>query len=76
MTLEESKILKEHLKAAAAILLSNTQKEELKNFASIGLAVRNHLLNEVAPEIGNFFKRQQQDNYGKEQTLSSRHSSL
>ncbi|ELS31045.1 MULTISPECIES: hypothetical protein [Pseudanabaena] len=30
MTPEESKVLKEHLKAAAAILLNNTPKEELK----------------------------------------------
>ena len=67
MTLEESKILKEHLKVAAMILLSNTPKEELKNFASIELAVSDHLLNEVAREIENFFKRQQQDNYGQEQ---------
>ena len=66
MTLEESKILKEHLKVAAMILLSNTPKEELKNFASIELAVSDHLLNEVAREIENFFKRQQQDNYGQE----------
>ena len=59
MTPEESKVLKDHLKAAAAILLNNTPKEELKSFNSIELAVREHLLKEVAPEIGNFFKQQQ-----------------
>ena len=58
MTPEESKVLKDHLKAAAAILLNNTPKEELKSFNSIELAVREHLLKEVAPEIGNFFKQQ------------------
>ena len=58
MTPEESKALKEHLKAAAAILLNNTPTEELKSFNSIELAVREHLLKEVAPEIGNFFKQQ------------------
>lgn len=57
MTPEESKTLKEHLKAAAAILLKNTSKEQLKDFASIELAVRDHVLKEVAPEIGNFFKQ-------------------
>ena len=57
MTPEESKVLKDHLKAAA-ILLNNTPKEELKSFNSIELAVREHLLKEVAPEIGNFFKQQ------------------
>lgn len=61
MTPEESKVLKEHLKAAAAILLNNTPKEELKSFNSIELAVREHMLKEVAPEIGNFFKQQQQN---------------
>ena len=59
MTPEESKALKEHLKAAAAILLNNTPTEELKSFNSIELAVREHLLKEVAPEIENFFKQQQ-----------------
>ena len=54
MTPEESKVLKDHLKAAAA----NTPKEELQSFNSIELAVREHLLKEVAPEIGNFFKQQ------------------
>ena len=58
MTPEESKVLKDHLKAAAAILLNNTPKEELQSFNSIELAVREHLLKEVAPEIGNFFKQQ------------------
>ena len=57
MTPEESKVLKEHLKAAAAILLNNTPKEELQSFSSIELAVREHLLKEVAPEIRNFFKQ-------------------
>ena len=58
MTPEESKSLQEHLKAAAAILLKNTDKEQLKDFNSIELAVREHVLKEVAPEIGNFFKQQ------------------
>lgn len=61
MTPEERKVLKDHLKAAAAILLNNTPKEELQNFNSIELAVREHLLKEVAPEIGNFFKQQQRN---------------
>ncbi len=52
MTAEESKILQKHLQAAAAILLKNTPKEQLKDFASIELAVRDHVLTQVAPEIG------------------------
>ena len=71
MTPEESKVLKEHLKAAAAILLNNTPKEELKSFNSIELAVREHLLKEVAPEIGNFFKQQQRDRTEQEDSDQS-----
>jgi len=61
MTAEETKILQEHLQAAAGILLKNTPKEQLKDFASIELAVRDHVLKQVAPEIGIFFKQQQQN---------------
>ena len=71
MTPEESKVLKDHLKAAAAILLNNTPKEELKSFNSIELAVREHLLKEVAPEIGNFFKQQQRDRKEQEDSNQS-----
>ena len=58
MTPEESKALQAHLKAAAVILLKNINEEQLKDFNSIELAVRDHILQEVAPEIGNFFKQQ------------------
>lgn len=74
MTPEESKVLKDHLKAAAAILLNNTPKEELQSFNSIELAVREHLLKEVAPEIGNFFKPQQQ--HRKEQEDSDQSGNM
>ena len=70
MTPEESKVLKDHLKAAAAILLNNTPKEELKSFNSIELAVREHLL-KVAPEIGNFFKQQQRNRKEQEDSNQS-----
>ena len=71
MTPEESKALKDHLKAAAAILLNNTPTEELKSFNSIELAVREHLLKEVAPEIGNFFKQQQRNRKEQEDSNQS-----
>ena len=74
MTPEESKVLKDHLKAAAAILLNNTPKEELQSFNSIELAVREHLLKEVAPEIGNFFKQQQR--HRKEQEDSNQSGNM
>ena len=71
MTPEESKVLKDHLKAAAAILLNNTPKEELQSFNSIELVVREHLLKEVAPEIGNFFKQQQRNRKEQEDSNQS-----
>ena len=71
MTPEESKALKDHLKAAAAILLNNTPTEELKSFNSIELAVREHLLKEVAPEIENFFKQQQRNRKEQEDSDQS-----
>ena len=71
MTPEESKALKAHLKAAAAILLNNTPTEELKSFNSIELAVREHLLKEVAPEIEIFFKQQQRNRKEQEDSDQS-----
>jgi hypothetical protein len=47
------------LEKISAILLKNTPSEQLKDFGSIELAVRDHVLQEVAPEIGKFFKQQQ-----------------
>ncbi|ELS34221.1 hypothetical protein Pse7429DRAFT_0742 [Pseudanabaena biceps PCC 7429] len=71
MTPEESKVLKEHLKAAAAILLNNTPKEELKSFNSIELAVRDHLLKEVAPEIGNFLSSSSKTRTGRSRKIQT-----
>ena len=71
MTPEKSKVLKDHLKAAAAILLNNTPKEELQSSNSIELAVREHLIKEVAPEIGNFFKQQQRNRKEQEDSNQS-----
>jgi len=70
MAPEESKVLKDHLKAAA-ILLNNTPKEELQSFNSIELAVREHLFKEVAPEIGNFFNQQQRNRKEQEDSNQS-----
>ena len=61
MNSEEKQKLDEHLKAIAEILVNNTPKENLKNFESIELAVREHMLTEVSPSIGNFFLKEQQE---------------
>jgi len=47
------------LQGVARILFKNTPEEQLKDFGSIELAVRDHVLKEVAPKIGIFFKQQQ-----------------
>ena len=59
MTPEETQELQKCLEKVSAILLKNTPSEQLKDFGSIELAVRDHLLKEVAPEMGKFFKQQQ-----------------
>ena len=59
MTPEETQELQKCLEKVSAILLKNTPSEQLKDFGSIELAVRDHVLQEVAPEIGKFFKQQQ-----------------
>jgi hypothetical protein len=61
MTPEEQQKLNEHLKAISEILVNNTLKEDLKDFESIELAIRDHLLSSVSPTIGSFFLKQLQE---------------
>lgn len=46
-----------HLKQVASILYDHTEPEKLESFESIEWEVREQLLNQVAPEIGNFFSQ-------------------
>lgn len=62
MTPEETQELQKCLKTVSAILLKNTPSLQLKDFGSIELAVRDRVLQEVAPEIGKIFFKQQQPN--------------
>jgi len=55
MTPSDQQQLKAHLKAVAKILYRNTEPTELKSFESIKKSVRQKMLSEVGPEIGNFF---------------------
>ena len=55
MTPEEKQALQAHLEAAATILFKNTPSEQLQDFESIESSVRDHLLEQVSPSIGNFF---------------------
>ena len=53
--------LKAHLKAVAKIIYRNTDPTELKTFESREKSVRQKMLSEVSPEIGNFFFQQYQE---------------
>lgn len=59
MTPEEKQKLQEHIKNISEILVQNTPSEQLKDFESIELAIRDHLLKEINPEIASFFFKQQ-----------------
>lgn len=61
MTPKEKSVVKEKLREIAEILYQDTSLEELKTFETIELSVRKHLLETVAPEIGNFFMIQQEE---------------
>jgi Trp operon repressor len=59
MTPDEQQKLKEHIKGISEILVKNTPQENLKDFESIELAIREQILKEVSPEIGSFFLQRQ-----------------
>lgn len=59
MTPEEQIIVQQKLKEIASILYRNTPSEELETFETVELSVREHLLETVAPEIGEFFLAKQ-----------------
>jgi hypothetical protein len=60
--------LKKHLKAAAAILYNNTPSDQLQDFESLELALRDQLQAHVEPVFGDFFwnsvQEQQQEEKG------------
>ncbi|MEM9276043.1 MAG: hypothetical protein AAGA80_24250 [Cyanobacteria bacterium P01_F01_bin.143] len=61
MTPEEQAIIQEKLQEVAQILYKNTPSERLETFETVELSLREHLLETVAPEIGNFFINQQEE---------------
>ena len=66
MTPEEQATVNQKLKEVAEILYKNTPDEELASFESIELSVREHLLETVAPKIGEFFSIQQHEQVQEE----------
>ncbi len=65
MTPEETKELQAHLEAAAAILFKHTPSEQLQDFESIERSVRDQLLEQVSPPIGNFFTQRHPNQCGE-----------
>ena len=61
MSPSDQQQLKAHLKAAGKILYRNTDSTELKSFESREKSVRQKMLSEVSPEIGNFFFQKYQE---------------
>ncbi len=61
MTPEEQATIKEHLRQVAEILYKNTPSAELTRFETIELTIREHIIETVGPEIGNFFTNQQEE---------------
>ena len=61
MTPEEQAIVERKLKEVAEILYKNTPDKKLNTFETIELSVREHLLETVAPKIGEFFCTQQEE---------------
>lgn len=64
MTPEETKEFQAHLEAIAAILFKHTPREQLQDFESIERSVRNQLLEQVSPQIGNFFRQRHANQCG------------
>ncbi len=50
--------IKAHALALAELLYDETDSEQVKTLAGIEVAVRDHLLTYVGPEIGNFLSAQ------------------
>jgi hypothetical protein len=59
MTPKERQEIEAHLNAVAKILYKNTNPEQLKDFESIELVTREHLLTEIGPKLGEFFLMQE-----------------
>ena len=55
MTPEERQEIQAHVRAISKILYQNTPQEQLQSFKSIEITVREQILQEVAPKIGEFF---------------------
>lgn len=71
MTPQEEKELQAHLEAAAAILFKNTPTEQLQDFERMERSVRDHVLAQVSPRIGNFLRSATRTSAGRKRQLHS-----
>jgi hypothetical protein len=51
--------IKAHARAIAELLYGETDPKALETFEGIELSVRTHILEQIGPEIGEFFVKQQ-----------------
>lgn len=58
MNTKDKQELEQHLVAISQILYKNTESDKLDSFKSIELTVRETILEQVAPSIGEFFLTQ------------------
>lgn len=50
--------IKAHARELAKLLYDETAPEQLKNLEGIEIAIRDHFLEHIGPEIGSFFAKQ------------------
>jgi hypothetical protein len=61
LTPKQTRELKEHAQAIAAILYEQTEPEKIKTLAGIEKTVREQILEHITPEIGIFLSVQPQE---------------
>jgi hypothetical protein len=55
MTPKEQREIQEHIEAISKILYKNTPQEQLQTFEAIEITLRDQILTEISPKIGEFF---------------------
>ena len=58
MTPEETKAMRSHVEAIAAILYQNTDPDRIQSLEGIEQTVRQHMLEHVSPQMGIFLSEQ------------------
>lgn len=61
MNREEQERLQYHIQEAAKILFEDTPSDQVQDFDSIEMTLRQHILDTVAPDIAGFFLQNRQE---------------